>query len=295
MNKKEFENYCKAGKIGNEIREYAKGFIKEGMKLVEIANKIDQRILELGAKPAFPINLSLNEIAAHYTPSIDDETLAEGLLKIDIGIEIEGFIADLAFSMDLTEKKEYEEMIKLNENVLKETLESLNYDSCSCEIGNKISSLLKNKKFNIIRNLTGHSLGRYEIHSDLSIQNTPNKDNTKLSERAIAIEPFLTTGIGEVIESKPSEIFMLIKERNIRDSESRKILSFIKEEYKTKPFCKRWLDKKGFKTNFALKLLTKEGIIYNFPVLVERSKGIVSQSEETIVFYKGKRIVTTWN
>jgi methionyl aminopeptidase len=293
MNEKEFKDYCKAGEIGNEIKKYSKGIIKRGMKLIEIANKIDQKIIEFGAKPAFPINLSLNEIAAHYTPSINDETIAEGLLKIDIGIEVNGYIADFAFSIDLTEKKEYEEMILLNEDILQKTLNSLSYNSVVSDIGNKLSELLKDKKFNIIKNLTGHSLERYEIHSELSIPNTANKDQTKLKERAIAIEPFLTTGSGEVIEGKPSEIFMMVNDKNIRDSESRKIMTYVRKEYKTKPFCKRWLDNLGFKTNFALKLLVKEKVLYNFPVLVEKDRGIISQSEETIVFFKGEKKITT--
>lgn len=86
---------------------------------------------------------------------------------------------------------------------------------------------------------------------------------------------------------------MLINKKNVRDNESRKILDFIEEEYQTKPFCRRWLDQAGFKTNFSLKLLTKQGIIYNFPVLIEKSKSPVSQFEETIIFHEQKKIITT--
>lgn len=293
MDKKEFESYCMAGKIANEVREYSKGFIRRGMRLIEIAEKIDQKIQELQAKPAFPVNLSLNEIAAHYSPPLDDKTVADGLLKVDLGVEIEGCIADLAFSMDLTEKREHREMIKLNEEILETTLDSLSYESSVSDVGNKISSLLEAKQFNIIKNLTGHSLGKYLIHSDISIPNTFNLNKTVLKENAIAIEPFLTTGVGEVIEGKPSEIFMLLKEKNVRDSESRKIISFIKQEYQKKPFCKRWLDQQGFKTKFALSSLVKEGLLYNFPVLVEKSKGVVSQAEETVVLFSGKKVITT--
>lgn len=293
MNEEEFNNYCKAGKIGNEVKKYSLDFIKKGMKLIDIANKIDDRIVELGGKPAFPVNLSLNEIAAHYTPSIDDETIAEGLLKVDIGVEVEGYIADLAFSIDLTDEKKYEEMISLNEDVLRETLDSLNYESVCSDIGNSVTKLLDGKKFNIIKNLTGHSLDQYRIHSEISIPNIQNQNKTALKERAIAVEPFLTDGAGEVIEGKPSEIFILTREKNVRDSESRKILNYILEEYKTKPFCKRWLDKAGFKTNFALKLLVREGVLYNFPVLIEKTKGIVSQSEDTVVFFDGEKVITT--
>ncbi len=293
MEPQEVENYIEAGRIGKQIKQHLENFVKPRMKLIEIAEEVDKKIKEYDAKPAFPINLSLNEIAAHYTPSIEDETLAEGILKIDLGIEKNGYIADTAFTLDLTPKKEFSEMINLNKEILKETLDSLNYDSEVHEIGNKIAKLLENKKFNIIRNLTGHSLDKYQIHTEPTIPNTPNKNKTPLEEKAIAVEPFLTTGVGEVIEGKPSEIYMLINKKNVRDNESRKILDFIEEEYQTKPFCRRWLDQAGFKTNFSLKLLTKQGIIYNFPVLIEKSKSPVSQFEETIIFHEQKKIITT--
>ncbi|MEM4181887.1 MAG: type II methionyl aminopeptidase [Candidatus Pacearchaeota archaeon] len=295
MKKEEFESYIKAGKIASEVREKAKNFIEKDMLLVEIAEFIEKNIEELDGKPAFPVNLSLNEVAAHYTPSLKDEKKARGLLKVDFGVEIKGFIADLAFSLDLTEKKEFEEMIKLNENILKETIEKINYESRVCDIGEKISDLLKEKKFSIVKNLTGHSLEQYKIHANPSIPNIKNKDETLLKEKAIAIEPFLTTGIGEVIESSPSEIFMLIEEnKKPRNIEARKLLEFIKENYKTKPFCKRWLEKEGFKSIY-LSFLEKEKIIYNFPILVEKSKMPVSQAEETLVFFEGKKYTTTTN
>ena len=284
MNNEIKEKYLKAKEIAYRVKKEAKDFIKRDCHLVNIAEFIEKRIIEIGGKTAFPANLSIDEVAAHYTPSLNDEKKAEGLLKIDFGVEVDGYIWDLAFSIDLTEEKKYEEMIKLNEEILNEAIKSINKETRVCDIGKKISELLKRKKFNIIKNLSGHSLERYLIHGGVTIPNVENKDDTLLFGKAIAIEPFLTTGIGEVIEGKPSEIFMLIDERKKpRDNETRKILEFIKKEYKTKPFCKRWLDKEGFKTSFPLKILTKEKILYNFPVLIEKSRGIVSQAEESVI------------
>lgn len=292
MKPSEAQDYCKAGEVAKKIREHLKNFIKPGMKLLDIAEELDSQLEKNNVRPAFPINLSLNEIAAHYTPNSQDETLAAGILKVDFGVEVNGYIADLAFSLDLTPEKKYQGMIKLNEEILKNTLEKLNYNSKVSDIGNNLTNQLNDKNYNIIKNLTGHSLEKNTIHGDISIPNTKNNNSTPLKEKAIAVEPFLTTGTGEVIEGKPSEIFMLINKRNVRDPESRKILNFIEQEYQTKPFCKRWLEKAGFKTNFSLKLLEKEKIIYNFPVLVEKSKQPVSQAEETIIFHKEKKITT---
>jgi len=149
-------------------------------------------------------------------------------------------------------------------------------------------------KFSIIKNLTGHSLDENMIHAGLTIQNGENDSKIELEEVAIAIEPFLTEGVGEIYEGKPSEIFMLQSDGQARDRDAREILKFIKENYMTRPFCKRWLEDEGFKkVNFSLSVLEKAGVLHNFPVLIERSKMPVSQAEHTVLILKDKVIVTT--
>ena len=299
MKKEEIKSYQEAGKIAKQVVDYAKTFVKPNMSLLEIAEKIDEKIKQLGAKPAFPVNLSLNEIAAHYTPSLEDKTLATGLLKIDLGVEVDGYIADTAFSLDLTENKEHQEMIDLNQKVLEKTLKLIKPEIEINKIGNTISKGVQtyNKKNNthfvVIRNLSGHSLGKNMIHAGLTISNYPNDKQTKLKDMAIAIEPFLTTGKGEVYEGKTSEIFMIENLKKPRDKDTRELLEFIKTEYKTKPFCRRWLEKKQFKKlNFSLRQLTAQKILHNFPVLIEKDKKPVSQAEHTILITDKVEITT---
>src|SRR3989338_11154809 len=106
------EKIFKAGTVVSKVREYARTIVKPGMPLIEIAEKIEEKIAELGGKPAFPTNLSINEIAAHCTPTHNDQTKAEGLLKVDIGVQIDGYIADTAFSIDLENSDENSSLIK---------------------------------------------------------------------------------------------------------------------------------------------------------------------------------------
>lgn len=299
MEKHEREAYILAGKIAREASDFAKKFVKPGMKLIDIAEKIEGKIVELGGGLGFPVNLSLNEVAAHYTPSSNDETIAEGILKIDLGVEIEGFIADTAFSLDLTSDKKFSEMIKLNEDVLSEALEIIKPGTKVGEIGNTIYGKIEefnkknNSKYSVITNLSGHSLDENEIHAGLTIPNYRNNNENELEDIAIAIEPFITTGIGEIYEGKDSEIFMLQSELQTRDPDARKILKFIKENYKTRPFCKRWLEKQGFaKLGFSLKILSQRDIIHNFPVLIEKSKMPVSQAEHSVIINK-EAVVST--
>ena len=143
MENNEIENYKKAGKIASEVREFAKNFVKKDMKLLDIAEKLESIILEKGAKIAFPVNLSLNEIAAHATPVPNEETTAIGLLKIDIGTNIDGYIGDTAISLDLTKDKRYKSLIKFNTSLLHAAKNIIHSEIKIGEIGHAISNEIK--------------------------------------------------------------------------------------------------------------------------------------------------------
>jgi methionyl aminopeptidase len=296
MNKQELENYEKAGKISIEIKKYAREIIKPDVLLIEIAKKIHKKIEDLGAIPAFPVNLSIDDVAAHYHPTLNDETKASGLLKIDLGIQINGFIADTAFSMDLTSDKKHEALIKASEEALENALKKLkeNPDLTLSEIGKTIQETIENKKFSPIINLSGHGLEKYEIHSPPTIPNYENGNNQSLESGAYAIEPFATTGQGKIYEGTGSNIFSLINQKNTRNPTARKILDYVVEKYKTLPFSLREIQEKfGVMSGLAIKQMTQEGILHEFPQLIEKSHEPVSQAEHTFIKEKNKIIITT--
>jgi methionyl aminopeptidase len=300
MENSEFESYIHAGKIAHEVCDYLKNFVKPKMKLIDIAFKTDEKIKELGGEPAFPVNLSLNEIAAHYTPEIGDETIAQGILKIDLGVCINGYIADTAFSLDLTEDKRFYKMLNLNENILEEIEKIIKPGFEVREVGEKVFEVLENfnlkggTNFSIIKSLSGHELGKDTIHAGLTFSNYRNENKTKINNMAFAIEPFVTPGVGDIYEGKGGGIYVLQSDRPVRDRESREILNFIKENYKTRPFCLRWLEKAGLtKIKFPISNLVKLGILYQYPLLIEKSKSPVSQFEHTFVINENKVVCTT--
>src|SRR3989344_9008943 len=114
-----------AGKIASEIKTWIKPQIKKGTSLLEIAEKIEAKIIEMKGKPAFPTNLSINEIAAHYTPSYDDKTTAHGLLKVDFGVHIDGWCVDNAFSIDLENSEENKKLIQSSEKALEKAIKTI--------------------------------------------------------------------------------------------------------------------------------------------------------------------------
>jgi len=283
-----------AGKIASQIRVYARTIVKKNISLLEIAEKIESKIIELGGKPAFPTNLSINEIAAHYTPSHDDKTLATGLLKIDFGVHVDGWIADTAFSVDLENNSENKKLIEASEKALKNAIEIFRAGKKTSEIGSEVQLTIESFGFKPIANLTGHQVDEYVLHAGLTIPNIDDKRNDLIEKGAYAIEPFSTNGSGKVYDGKPSGIYSLIEYKNVRSQIAREILDYIFEEYRTLPFCSRWLVKKfGTKSLIALRQLEENGNLHQYPQLIEVSKGKVAQSEHTILVESKEIKVTT--
>ena len=288
------EAAIKAGEILKQVKTYAKSIIKKNKPLLEIANKIEEKIFELKGEPAFPTNLSINEIAAHYTPSHDDETLASGLLKVDIGVQVEGWTADSAFSLDLENSEENKKLIEASKNAVEAVEKIISDKSTLAEIGTLIEKTIKEKGFEPIANLTGHSMEEYDLHAGVSIPNIKNDSDFQLGEGLYAIEPFATTGSGRVQDGKPSGIYELIDPKNVRSPLAREVLDYIIDYYSTLPFCSRWLVQEfGARALFALKQLEQNGNLHHFHQLVESTKAKVSQHEQTFLVKTDKVIVTT--
>ncbi len=284
----------KAGKIASDVKKYIKPLIKKGTPLLEIANKIDDKIIELGGKAAFPVNLSIDEIAAHYTPSHDDETLASGILKVDLGVHIDGWTADTAFSMDLEDDLENKKLIETSQQALDNAIKNLNTKTLLMETGKIIQDTIEKNNFSSIVNLSGHSMDKFELHSGKTIPNYDNKNTDEFGEGLFAIEPFATNGNGKVRDGKPSGIYVLIDPKNVRSPIAREILHYVLDEYQTLPFCSRWLVKKfGVKALFGLKQLEENGNFHQYPQLIETGNGKVSQAENSILINKDKILVTT--
>ena len=288
------EKILKAGRIASEVRKYARTIVKKDVPLLEIAEKIEEKIKDVGGKPAFPVNLSIDNISAHYTPSHDDKTLAHGLLKIDFGVHIDGWIADNAFSIDLEDSEENKKLIKASEKALEKALKIVKKGIPTDETGDVISKTIESYGFSSIINLSGHSMDNYELHSGITIPNVNDHKKIKFEKGIYAFEPFATTGSGKVHDGKPSEIYELRETKNVRNPISREVLDLIKKEYNTLPFCSRWIVKKlGTRALFGLKQLEDNGNLHQFSQLVEVTGSKVSQEEQTILISENEVIVTT--
>ena len=236
---------------------------------------------------AFPVQISLNEIAAHYAAYNNDIAIFKknDLVKLDLGVAVNGAIGDTAVSVCIGCDKS--EIIQAAENALKEAINVIRAGITLAEVGRVIEGEIREMGFFPIKNLSGHSMERYMVHSGINIPNYDSSEKNKLVEgMVIAIEPFATNGDGFVRDGKVSDIYRLIEKKNVRDMSSRRILEYIWNERKTLPFSKRHLLGKfsEFKVNMALRSLSN--LLYSYPHLVERSGGIVSQAEHTVLITK---------
>src|SRR3989304_502867 len=200
------EKIFKAGKIASEAKKYARIISKKGMPLLELAEKIEAKIEELGGKPAFPVNLSIDDVAAHYTPGHDDKAVAHGLLKIDLGVHIDGWTADTATSIDLENNEENKRLILASELALKEASKKIKFNVNNNEIGREIEETISSGEISPIINLSGHGMEQYELHSGITIPNVNNHQGIALKEGLYAIEPFTTNGAGKVYDGRDSGI-----------------------------------------------------------------------------------------
>ena len=288
------EDYKKAGKISAEVREYAKKIVVVDASLLKTTEQIEQKIIELGGRPAWPVDMSIDNIAAHYSATANDTTIFKDneIIKVDIGVHVNGAIADTAISIDLGDNKK---LIMASEKAVNEALKIIRPGVKLFEIGQVIQETIQDFGYSPIRNLSGHGLDLYKVHSEPNIPNVNNNSQYELKEgQVIAIEPFATDGAGLVTNGKPSEIYELEIKKPIRNPSARKILSYVEKEFNTLPFNKRWLLKKfnNMELTIGLLHLEKEGIFHQYSILPEKNNGIVSQAEHTVIVLD-KPIVTT--
>lgn len=282
------DNYIRAGQIAAQVRENARKKNHVGRTLYEICDSIESEINERGGQPAFPVNISLNEIAAHYTAEPDDQIVIKDtdIVKIDLGVHIDGYVADTAVTISYDSK--YDQLIKIAELSLHEATKIAKCATKSSEIGKTIENTITHNGLKPIQNLSGHSLEQYVIHAGKSIPNikTYGPSFSLMPNQAYAIEPFVTTkdGLGIVYEGEIRNIFSLVSRKPTKNKDTDEFIIYLWNRFKTLPFAVRWLvnDFAESKAREMLEYLIKKKNIRSYPILVEGNNKVVSQAEHTV-------------
>lgn len=295
------EMYKKSGQIVSKTRNMAVEFVEAEMKVLDLVEFVEKNIMEMGGMPAFPCNVSINEITAHYSSPPGDESIikAGDLVKIDLGAQVDGYIADSAISLlvedegasdvDQTSQEEQDlnlKMIDTAQDALDSAISTIRDGIEIGKVGKAIEETINNKGFESVSNLTGHSMDRWILHSGLSIPNIKEENKHVIHEGdVLAIEPFVTNGIGRVGDTNDVYIFRFLRERPLRMVQARRLLSIIGKNYRNLPFSQRWLTEyiNPKQLNRALRELISSRALYPYHVLKEKSDARVAQAEHTVI------------
>ncbi len=289
MDDEQLEHYLKLGEEHSYILEQVRRKIGPGTSVLDLVEESERLVRERGYSLAFPTNLSINEVAAHYTPFPgDDLKIPEaGLIKLDMGSHREGMIVDAARSVALDEK--YEEMVQVAREALDRAIERMVPGNKMREVSEAIYDTIVSAGYKPIRNLTGHKIETYMLHAGVEVPNVPTGRSMsyRIKEGDVfAIEPFVTLpeAKGYVVPMGEPLIFSLRKKGRTRDEMERRILKIVEKSYKRLPFCERWLFREiGHRVNHALSRLADKGILISYPPLVEVSGMMVAQYEDTVL------------
>ncbi|MHA1271433.1 MAG: type II methionyl aminopeptidase [Candidatus Helarchaeota archaeon] len=294
-----YEKYFESGRVLANALDKTKSIIKPGMKLIDICNFAENEILKHGAQLAFPLNIGINEIAAHYSSPINDKSTIpdECLVKLDLGASIDGFLTDSAITVNVGGNEELERFIIAAESALSSAIKEVRAGVRVNELGEIVEKVIN--KFNLkpIRNLSGHQMTQYNLHAGISVPNIKSNDmgsSYKFKDGDVfAIEPFSTDGMGAVYSGNKTYIYALMKKKskNLPAHISR-LLNRIWNERRKLPFSTRWYKDIP---NHYIKQLLRMNILYKYPVLVEANGGKVAQAEHTIIVHNDSCTIITKN
>jgi len=279
------EKLRRAGKVSREARKHGAEILREGMTILDGVERIEEFMRAQGCPPAFPTCLSVNEVAAHDTPTHKDvRTLRRGdVVKIDLGAQVDGYLTDTAATVEIGTRN-WTELIRASEAALAAAIEVVRPKVPTRIIGAAIERTIESFGFKPIANLTGHSIERYTVHAGKSIPNVGDHGEEVLEEGdLIAIEPFATNGAGKVDGRKSGNIYRVMRVRDVRPEATLNFLQTVDRTFNRLPFAERWCYKTDKKAPAHIARLLRQGLVYAYPSLFDIGKGMVSQAEKTMI------------
>ncbi len=268
------------------------------MPIIDVCEKAENLIRAKGGKPAFPCNVSINEVAAHYTsPPKDSKTIPEkSIVKVDIGVHVDGYVTDTAVTVCFN--PEYASLVETAERALKTAVDRILPEMSTSKLGSIIEKTIKDRGFKPVSNLTGHQVGRYLVHTGTSLPNVSHLFSSKINLGEVyAIEPFVTlpNAVGKVEDGEEVTIFRFLKSRSLKKPHAKQLLKYIEESFRTLPIAERWLQGVVPEEHYreAFRELLKSKALMEYPIFVEASRKIVAQAEHTVLIVRDGCVVLT--
>jgi methionyl aminopeptidase len=296
MNEQYQQNFIRAGAIAKQVRAFGKSLIKPGASYNEVVVHIHKKIVDLGARAAFPPQIALDAVAAHFLPQPGyDIIFSKEVVKLDIGVCLNGAIGDCAVTVDLS--GEHQSLIDAAEAALLNAEQVIKVGLPICEIGKIIARTISSYGFKPVKNLSGHGLGYYQVHRPPMIPNYEDNSTAVIKPgMTFAIEPFATNGRGLIYESQNPTIYSFVADRPVRSDLARRVLATIKT-FHGLPFAIHDLLSNGLnlvEVKLGLTELHTAGVILGYPPLIEEANGLVAQAENSVlVDPQGNVLITT--
>ena len=289
MQAEELAQWRQAGKLARDALQYGRSLISEGADVLVTVEKIEAYVRRNGGGLAFPVNIATDEEAAHWTPSsrTSRRFSAGALVKLDVGVEVEGYIGDNALTVEITGSR-HDEMRDAARQALQRVIEMAAPGVNTALLGSAVQETIESYGLRPVANLTGHGIKRYDLHCGLSIPSVSGHRGTALrKDDVIAVEPFATNGAGRVGGKRNSNIYHLARLGRVRDSEAAELLAQIRSEFHGLPFAERWLHAFSDDLHQPLQKLLRAGAVAYYPVLDELGHGMVTQAEHTLLLTSG--------
>lgn len=285
MNKKYKQNFLKAGSLAREVRAFGKSLIVKGASYNEVIRKINAKIYELGAIPAFPPQIALNQVAAHYLPMPNEDLLFnDQVIKLDVGVCFEGAIGDCAVTIDLS--GHHQHIIDAAELALKNAEQIIKVGLPVSEIGRVIEDTIVSLGLQPIRNLGGHGLGIFKVHTSPLIPNYNDRSKAVVKPgMTFAIEPFATNGKGLIYEQGFPTIYSFVRLRPLKTEAAKKLIPTLKTLGQL-PFSIHNLVSNEHPYEMVIQGVNEllfEGVIEGYPPLIEEAGGMVAQAENSVL------------
>ncbi len=283
-----------AGHVSKEAKERAMEMVADGVLLLDVAEEVEGVFRKRGLRPAFPTCISIDHIAAHYSPTHDDTLRFRrgNVVKLDLGAQKDGWVADTAVTVEVGSRN-WSRLIQASELALQTAIESVRPGVETRLLGEGIRRAIEANGYKPIRNLTGHTIERYVLHAGKSVPNIPHGHDTLEEGETVAIEPFSSSGAGEVDGRRSGNIYRVLRTKPVKDATLNEFLGQLAGEFKSLPFAERWAHALNPKAPALLNQLLRTGSVMTYPALIDVGGGVVAQTEHTMIVSANGADVTT--
>lgn len=284
----------RVGRASREARERGVELVKEGALLLDVAEDVEDLMRKGGLRPAFPTCISIDQIAAHYSPTHDDPLRFRrgNVVKLDLGAHLDGWIADTAVTVEVGTRN-WRELLRASELALQTAIEAVHAGVATRAIGEGIERAIASHGYRPVRNLTGHTIERYVLHAGKSVPNIPHGHDVLEAGEVVAIEPFASSGAGQVDGRRTGNIYRVQRTKPLHQVGLNDFLQLLSREFKTLPFAERWAHRLDKRAPTLLNQLVRSGAVMTYPALLDLDGGVVSQTEHTMIVGADGAEVTT--